>query len=59
VISDLSKEHRLLQEFENEELGKYFDSRVMTEVENGLYQITWNFRIHISHIIRVVKLMCF
>lgn len=35
VISDLSKEHRLLQEFENGELGKYFEPRVMMEVENG------------------------
>jgi hypothetical protein len=58
VISGLSKEHKLLQGFENEELGKYCDSRMMMEVENGLYQITGSFRIHIYHIIRIVKLMC-
>lgn len=57
VISGLSKEHKLLQKFKNEELGKYFDFGVLMEVENGLYQITWSFRIHIAHIIRIVKLM--
>jgi hypothetical protein len=36
VISDLSTEYKLLKEFEIEELGKYFDSRVMMEVQMEL-----------------------